>query len=451
MALTIFNDVDFLEALVALLCRDLKTLRSCSNYLRPDDFKPLQHDPTGRSRWIVAERALEYYQKYQRPIQRLLVSDLISYADELSLGQRTAENLISYAKRLLKRRLPAPDSVVDKVIRYKQEILQAKAIEELIQLQTSGKLSSDKWLEITHRVVGTSSRNGSEPIPFFRKLDDRIYRRARQQRYQNCPFFLIEPLDRLVHGIGRGNLGMILAPYKRGKSLMLLHVALAFTIQHLNVMFVSMEDPIDVVEDRLDAMVASLPMKSLADQPKLLKRRFRQVARLTRDRLRLVDLTGEGATVSHIESQVLRERDKGFLTDALIIDYDEEILPSKRYEQKRLEFSDIYRDLRRLAARHQMIVWTASQTQANTQSLRIVDGDRTAEDKSKVRKVGMAIGMGQGDWGPDSIYLWVAAHKFDRMKVGCNIMSNKERMLIYDRERTRRAEEQAAWEQTDNS
>jgi hypothetical protein len=101
--------------------------------------------------------------------------------------------------------------------------------------------------------------------------------------------------------------------------------------------------------------------------------------------------------------------------------------------------ADIYRDLRQLASRKNAILWTAAQTKRSTASKRILGGDDLAEDISKVRKVAMALSLGQGDWGEDSIFIWVAAHKFDRQHIGCNIMSNKNRMLIYDREATLKA------------
>jgi hypothetical protein len=442
---TVFDDHEFLEVLTALLCKDAKSLRLSGPYLDPNDFKPLEADPTGKYRWIVAELALDFHTKHGQPVGRLLKSELLRYAKAQSLSGKVVRELLEYGTHILSTRVKTPDVLVDQVVQYKQEMRRARALEELIELQTGGKLTEDRWMEVTRNVL--SGNNGTGPVEFFPHLEDRMVRRARRERYYRYPFFFIEPLDELVRGIGPGNLGMLLAPYKRGKSLMLLHMALAFTIQHLNVLYITMEDPQSECEDRLDAMITSLPIKELADRPGVLRRRYTQVHRLTRNRLRIADRTATGVSVVEAVKMIGQLRDHGFVPHVLMLDYDEEISPIKRRDERRLEFIQIYQDLRRLAADHQMIVWTASQTSAKTVHLKHITGEDSAEDKSKIRRVGMALGMGQGDWGADSIYLWVAAHKFDRMHVGCNIVSDKERMLIYDRERTTRERRRAELEE----
>jgi hypothetical protein len=441
---TVFDDEAFLNHLIILLCRDIRGLKRCAHYLKTDDFKPLEGDPNGRSRWIIADRALEYYTKYGQAIGNLLTADVISHAKRLALGEQVREELIGYATWILKTKPRSPDEIIDKVVQYKHEIRTAQSLQEMVELHSAGQLTDDQWLQITHRTL--EAQTDGEASEYFSELESRIHRRGYKQAHFRVPYFLIEPLDSLVRGLGPGNLGMLLAPYKRGKGLMFVHMAEAFCLQRFNTLFITLEDPRNEVEDRLDAAISNLPIKQLPDLPNRLRSRFDQLHRLIHSRLRIVDRTENGASVSEIERILLRERDRGFITQALIVDYDDEITPEKKQTERRLEFTDIYRSLRRLAARYQIIVWTASQTRAETSHLKIIDGDKSAEDKSKIRKVGMAISMGQGEWGPDSIFLWVAAHKYDIMKVGCHIVPDKSRMLIYDREKTRiaaiRAQEQ---------
>lgn len=48
-------------------------------------------------------------------------------------------------------------------------------------------------------------------------------------------------------------------------------------------------------------------------------------------------------------------------------------------------------------------------------------------------KEAQAIGIGQGDWGPNSRYLNIAVHKFDQMNIGSHIWADPERGVFYDR------------------
>jgi len=221
---------------------------------------------------------------------------------------------------------------------------------------------------------------------------------------------MIDPLDELIRGIGRGHLGVWLAYLKRGKSIALNHTALAYILQGLNVLYFTLEDPIDEVENRFDGAITSLPMKALVNKPKKVRLRFDRFIRLVRSHLKIVDGTEGGMSVTRIEEIWERERNRGFTADAVLIDYDDEIKPPRKQEERRFEFADIYRSLRRFAAHKQVIVWTAAQTGRQTENMKIITAAATAEDISKIRKATLAIGIGKGDWGEHSRYLYVAAH-----------------------------------------
>jgi hypothetical protein len=177
----------------------------------------------------------------------------------------------------------------------------------------------------------------------------------------------------------------------------------------------------------------------MKDRPRLVHKRFQKFRRMVRTQLKIVDATEGGTTIQGIEQVLLQERDRGFHADALIIDYDDEIVPTRKQKERRFEFADIYRDLRQMTARYNLLSWIAAQTRRGTEENKVIGGDLLAEDISKLRKVALAIGIGKGEWGENSLYLWVAKHKYDVQHVGCNIISDYSRMLIYDPEATRRA------------
>ena len=436
-----FDDEDFQDHLVALLCQDVKSLQECGPLLHPDDFKPLRGHRHGQNRWITAERALEYYSKYHTPIQKLLRADLLEQSQQMGLGTKQVQELLEYLDYLHGLKNNGAEGIVQKVVRFKREKLKALALQDMIDLQAGGELSDAKWQEISQKVLATPS-DTFLVSNYFDGLKDRETRRRlyAASDASRAPMLLIEPLDSMVRGIGAGHLGVAIAPTARGKSLFLSWVTLAYALQRLNVLLVTLEDPKPDAEDRLDAAVSGIPIHRLIDKPRLMRTRFQRFRRMIRSQVRILDGTHGGMTVPKIEQLLLRERDHGFTADALIIDYDDEIEPVVKHKERRFEFADIYRSLRQVAARHNLIVWTAAQTQRGTENMKILSGDRVAEDISKIRKVTMAISLGQGDWSDDSIYLWVAKHRLDKQHVGCHIIPDKKRMMIYDRDATHRAE-----------
>jgi len=401
----------------------------------------------GHSRWVAAEVALNHYVKYQSPIGKLLRSSLIAYARELHLSANVVKGLIEYSTHIQQLRITAPDAIVDKIITYKRERMRATALQQMTELQSVGELSDEKWREITEAVL--VKKNGAQKaVEFFSdaEVENRIARRALRERSTHTPFLFIDPIDMRVRALARGQIGTILAPPERGKSMMLSWIAVAYTLQRLNVLVVTLEDPRSEYDDRIDAAVTGIRVDRLSENPDLYRRRFNKFKRLVHTHLRIIDATdpdgdSAGVTVLDLEKFIMRERDQGFITDALIVDYDDEIAPTRKHagdSSRRFEFADIYRDLRRLAAKYNLFLWTAAQTQRNTSHLRILTGDKLAEDYSKIRKVRMALSLGQGDWGDESIYLYVAKHNYGKSRFGANILTDREHMLIYDREATRK-------------
>lgn len=440
MPRTYFDDPQFQTTLIALLCRDTVALRSTDRLISGRDFRPLSnHDSTAKWRWVIAQIALEYWKDYREPIGDMLRSSLLAYCAENRITAAQRKGLLLVGHNIYRRSLIGANTVLERTIRYRKEHLRAEAVQEIINLQSSGELDDAKWQEIYERVL-TAGRSVSayDVADFFSELDQRIGRRSanRNRRY---PMLFIEPLDSMVRTISFGHLGLVMAPYKKGKSLALIWFSLAYCLQGLNVMHVTLEDPKEDVEDRFDAACSGIPIKALRDEPSEVRRKFSLFRRNVRSHLKIVDGTTNGMKIKDIVGVMQQEREKGFLADVLIIDYDDEIIPPRKQSERRFEFADIYRDLRQVAAKYNVILWTAAQTQRGTEEKMIVKANTIAEDISKPRKVTMALSIGSGPWGDNSRHLYVAAHKFDTMNVGCDIMNDLERMVFYDHSATMRA------------
>jgi hypothetical protein len=437
-----YQDAFLMDKLVALLVHDHRTLEQVSALLEADDFKPVRGVPNGRSRWLVAERALEHWEKHHEPLGGLLRADVLEYAASLNMAASSVTELREYVKALAVIKLNAPDAVTEKVMRFKTQRLQADAIDELSELQASGQLTIEKWDEISARVHVV--KNGSLSTVNYRDtMADRNARRAAWALRPHVPMSLIWPLDALGGGrsplVGPKQLGMVLAPWKRGKSTFMRWLACAFVLQKLNVLYVTLEDTRDIVEDSLDSIVTSVPLKSLADKPNTAARRFARYRAMVKSRIEIFDGVGEEVTVSMLGRIVDMKRRDGFIPDVIMTDMDDKIAPSRVFRERRDASEDVYVSYQRLIGRERLIGWLSAQTQRDTRGMKILSGDRIAEDIGKIRKVHACVSMGKGDWTDDSIYLWIAAHRTQPQERGCTIVPDLTRSLIYDHEATQKA------------
>ncbi|MDE2098303.1 MAG: hypothetical protein KGL39_13705 [Patescibacteria group bacterium] len=431
------DDDGFRMRVLALLARDRAFLRESAADIDEDDFRGATTEIRA-----MAKIAMGYWRKYKQPIGGMLRVEMGEWADRKKLGEEARDRLRKACHEIGSRELlVAPEVVRDRLKEYKSRQAMARAVEEVLNLQEKGDLTPDKWLEVCVRGVDRFGAGDARPADFFEGLDARTLRRRSRmaQGARTLPLLMIDGIDSKVQAIGRGQLGMILGFWKMGKSLALNHLSLAYVLQGWNVLHFTLEDPIDVVEDRMDASVVSLPIKRLGEKEAVVRKRFQRFRRLLRSRLKVVDGTGGGVSVAKMEEVMERERQRGWTADAVVIDYDDEIAaPVRRVGDtaRRMEFADIYRDLRRLAAEKDVIVWTAGQANSKAEGRKIVLGSMSAEDKSKIRKATMTLTIGQGDWHKNARYVYVAAHKTDRQHVGAQIFSDPAKGVFYDREET---------------
>jgi len=430
-----WRDEDFQLHLVAFLCKDRNFLRDTAHLLEPDDFKPKPGEPS--EIWLVASKALEFYEKYRQPISGMLRTEILDHCRKTHASDKAKNRLMLLVDEIKSNhKMVAVDALAEKVIEYKKDRLRRSTIQEILELQERGRLTDEKWTELCYGAIKEFGQLDYKTSNFFEELDDRTIRRIKTDNSKQRPYFLIDPLDDIIRGPGRGHLAIWMAYLGMGKSMALVWMALAYVLQGFNVLYITLEDPREEVEDRFDAAITHLPSRRLSMLPRKIKRRFKLFMRLVHSRMKIVDGTEGGMTVPHMEDIWERERNRGFTADAVIVDYDDEIVATKKQTERRFELADIYRDLRKFAARRQIFLWTAAQTTRKTEKMRVISSGQTAEDISKARKVRLAIGIGQGDWGEHSRYLYIAKNNFGRQFIGRNIIGNFSHGLLYDREAT---------------
>ena len=431
-----FRQKEFQVPLLTFLCRDRNFLKRCGSMLQPRDFKP-NRDETDE-RFVIANLALDFWRKYKAPIEGLLRPNAEEFISKNNVDSARKKAILKLIDKINSgERLVAIEAMEDKVVDYLRSKKMKDSIEELITKQEEGKLDKEEFLKICREVVEWSGKKKLEVASYLEEdaLDQRIARRTVAIKNKR-PLLFLEGFDSKSPAIGRGDLGLLLAPYKKGKSLGLAHLADAYAKQNLKVLYITLEDPKDEVEDRMDAAMAYIPIHKLNDLPNKLKKRFKKFSKRVAGQIRIVDATEESIGVDDVEELWERLRDQGWAADVVIIDYDDELKPPRKQNDRRFEFADIYRQLRKFAAKRSIILWTAAQTKRVADGTKIIGGDKAAEDISKIRKATLVLGIGQGESHLDARYIYVAAAKRGPSRFGFEIMSNPAKGMFYDQERT---------------
>lgn len=427
---------DFQINLLALIARDRNFLKTCGGLLSPKDFRPARDETD--ERFVVAEKALEFWRIYKQPIGIQLRWKIEEHIDENKVDGGQRKRLHKLVNRITTgEKLVAVAAMEDQVLKYLKKKKMRDSIENLVQKYEDGTLSDKEFVAISKSVIEWSGDTKRVVSDILDKdsLESRIKRRT-LNRKQKRPLLFIDQFDARTSGPGRGDLGLVLALYKKGKSMCLAYIGDAYAKQTLKVLYFTLEDPVEEIEDRMDAALVNLPTNRLHELPNKLRKRFKKFSQKISGRIRVVDCTTNGISIAEIEQEWERQRDLGFAADVVIVDYDDEITPPNRKVDRRHQFGDIYREFRQFLSRRQVIGWIAAQTQRMPEDTMIVNGSKASEDIGKIRKATVGIGIGQGKTNADARYLNVFIHKRDRANFGFEIISKNSYGLFYDREAT---------------
>lgn len=211
----------------------------------------------------------------------------------------------------------------------------------------------------------------------------------------------IYELDNALRGgLERKALGMVVAPSGAGKSMFLCHITVEALLQGMNVAYVTLELSPEQIKQRMYCNLADMTKEEVSLDPEEVERRLRLWELEGLGYLRLCYQTPGATTPGHVRTWLRDlEREQGFETDVLVVDYADEMVSELGGEGKGdknsayMDAKKVYRDLREIMVERNGRVWTASQANAQAIHRARVTQKHTADSQNKNRIVDIAIGQ----------------------------------------------------------
>lgn len=209
----------------------------------------------------------------------------------------------------------------------------------------------------------------------------------------------LDHLDEAMNGgLCAGELGVILAPPKRGKSITLINITVGVMSQSKNVVYYSLEMSDFKVLRRLDYRMAMQGLDVLKQLPKKFSRRLGKMAAGHPGDVLVKSYPTRTCTASMLRSHLSRVIGQGFNPSAVIVDYGDIMAPERRIGgEHRHEIAGQFEDLRKLAGEFQIPVWTASQANRGALSKTTVRMEDISEAFEKVAIADAVISLCQTD------------------------------------------------------
>ena len=175
-------------------------------------------------------------------------------------------------------------------------------------------------------------------------------------------------------GLGKNELGVVIAPTGAGKSMVLVHIGAQALLQGKNVIHYTLELGDKVVANRYDSCITGLPLSNIKD--------FEKVKDI-KGQLIVKEYPTKSASTNTLRAHLEKLRKRGIQPGMVIVDYGDLLRPVVIRKEKRNELESIYEELRALSAEFACPVWTASQTNRSGLNAEVVTMESISEAFSK--------------------------------------------------------------------
>ena len=331
----------------------------------------------------VVRLTLSFVEEHNSPPAQLLYTELDRLAAKIGMTDLTP--IKTYLDKLFGLPLQNREYLLrthDSFFRHQRLLT---SIPKLVNMAKLGELDAAEQL-VKDLVTYRPSRDLSPGLKMDLDPQARIDRRQSDEKERFL--MLIPELDRVIGGLGRGELGVFLSQRSSiGKTTALVHVAKSTVFQGYKVLIYTLEESEEDYQDRIDQCVAGLLKRELTDYGQLstaMSRWFWQGGDI------LIKKFPQGATsVDDLRAhKQMIENTQGFHADMVIVDQAEELCPDDKTIRSDNLYGagkSIYSALRRWAFEDQIGIWTGMHATRGAAEKTVADQEDAAGSIAKVQ------------------------------------------------------------------
>jgi len=187
-------------------------------------------------------------------------------------------------------------------------------------------------------------------------------------------------MDEIVKGgLGKSELGVVVAPTGAGKSMVLVHLATQALLQGKTVVYYTLELKDTVVGQRFDCCITDVPLNEHMQRQKEIVGKVKDLE----GTLIIKEYPTKSASVSTLKNHIEKLRKRGIEPDMILVDYADLLRPPRATGEKRHELEETYEGLRGLAQSYEIPCWTASQTNRGGLNAEVITMEAISEAFNK--------------------------------------------------------------------
>ena len=390
---------NFQIKLIASLFTDRAYLQQITDILEPNMFE-------SEANHFIVDTIKKYFQTYKSPPTMEVMKVQVDEVENDVLKTTVIDHLKDAYKQLEAEDL---EFVKEKTLMFCKNQKLKHAIIKSVDLLKGNDFESIKTLIDESLKAGSDREVGHE---YLEEIDLRY-----EESVRNAITTGWEVIDALADGgLGKGELGVMVAPAGIGKSWALVNIGANAVKAGLKVIHYTLELNEHYVGLRYDSVFTGIAAQELKYNIDDVKKKLTSI----KGNLIVKYYPTKGASVNSISAHIEKCKIQGKKPDLIILDYADLLRGQNlRGRELRHELGNIYEDLRGLAGEQGIPVWTASQANRSAINEDVIQADKIAESYSKIMTADFVISLsrkledktaGTGRWhiiknrfGPDGI------------------------------------------------
>jgi replicative DNA helicase len=353
----------FQSKVISSILSDQKFISIISDILEPQYFD------SEANKWLV-ENIKKYFFEYKTvPTLEVLKIKIDSISNDI-LQISVIENLKESWRN---RESTDLKFVQEQTIEFCKNQVIKNAIMESVDLLEHGKYEEIKSIVDEAMKAGAERDLGHDYVD---GLEERLTKSTRDTI--ETPWEVINEV--MDGGLGKGELGVIVAPAGIGKSWTLQAIGANSLKQGKTVIHYTLELNQNYVGLRYDTVISGVPTSNIKFYKEDVKKKIDNIE----GRLLIKYYPTRSATVQTLASHLNQLELQGIIPDVVIVDYADILRDISNYKEMRHQLGNIYEDLRGLAGEVEVPIWTASQANRSSLEEDVIDASKVAEAYSKV-------------------------------------------------------------------
>lgn len=282
--------------------------------------------------------------------------------------------------------------IKDKTLNFCKQQLLKKALKEVETINNEGQFEDYHKIEKIIQTAMQVGENAHDAQDVFENIEDALQKDNRHPVPTG-----INGIDELLKGgLGRGELGVVLAPTGTGKTTLLTKFSNSAYNDGYNVVQIFFEDNVNNIKRKHFTIWSGISPDNQPDNHEQVTEMVTDAQNKSKGQLKLLKLPSDSVTMSEIKSKLRKMIADGFKIDLLTLDYVDCISPEKtNYNEEWKGDGAIMRQLEAMTSEFDIAIWTA--TQGNRESIKteVVTTDQMGGSIKKAQIGHVVISIGK--------------------------------------------------------